>query len=278
VIVRESLSRFDLLNEEFLAQNILNEKFDINLLTNKAQKLAVLASMFFMFVGGTRPEMVNKLPEKSEITKEPLIYKMAEEDFLSRDEIFKGFEELLSKYYPFSKEKPEILSAGTPGFIESINSVKPGRLDSSKIDYYDRFDREIMNAVDKLRAKGENPDPNLIKTIMIIETGMNPRKNSLGYEGFPQTKQHIINDVNNRYGVSFLVIDMYDAEKAAQFIHYYLKMVQRSQWVEDIDDLIIAYNWGLGNLRDYKKGEIELPQQTSDYLAMIGSVKNHFET
>lgn len=276
MIVRESLSRFDLLNEEFLAQNILNEKFDINLLTNKAQKLAVLASMFLMFVGGTRPEMVNNLPEKSEISKDPLIYKMVEEDFLSRDEIFNGFYDLLGKYSQKDEEKSEILSAGTPGFIESINSIKPNRLDSAKADYYDRFDGEIMKAVEKLRAKGENPDPNLIKTIMIIETGMNPRRNSLGYEGFPQTKQHIINDVNKRYGTSFLVMDMYDAEKAAQFIHYYLKMVEKSQWVEDIDDLIIAYNWGLGNLRDYKQGEKDLPVETSDYLAMFGAAKQHF--
>ena len=119
MIVRESLSRFDLLNEEFLAQNILNEKLDINLLTNKAQKLAVLASMFFMFAGETRPEVVNKLPEKSEISKNPIIYKMAEEDFLSRDEIFKGFNDILSKYYPDGKEESEILSAGTPGFIRN---------------------------------------------------------------------------------------------------------------------------------------------------------------
>jgi hypothetical protein len=278
VIVRESLNRFELLNEEFLAENILNEKFDINLLTSKAQKIAVLASMFFMFVGGTRPEIVNSLPDKAEISKDPLIYKMAQEDSLSRDQIFMGFQDLLDKYKPKKEQKSEILSAGTPGFIESINSIKPGRLDSSKIAHYDQYDADIMKAVNKLRAKGENPDPNLIKTIMIIETGMNPRKNSLGYEGFPQTKQHIINGINEKNRTGFTMMDMYVPEKAAEFIHYYLKTVQKSQWVDDIDDLIIAYNWGLGNLRDYKKGEREMPQQTADYIAMINSVKDNFGT
>lgn len=276
MIVRESLSRFDLLNEEFLAENILNEKFDINLLTNKAQRLAVLASMFLMFVGGSNPDIARKLPEKEKIAAEPVIKDLASQDYLSKDNIFLGFTGLMQKYTAEKARNPEILSAGTPGFIESINEIKPGRLSRSMIDQYDQYDDQIMSAVENLRAKGENPDPNLIKTIMIIETGMNPRKNSLGYEGFPQTKQQIINEVNKRFKTSFLMIDMYDAEKAAEFIYYYLKMVEKSMWVEDMDDLIIAYNWGLGNLKDYKKGEKELPQQTSDYLAMFGAAKDFF--
>jgi hypothetical protein len=264
-----------MLNEEFLAENILNEKFDINLLTNKAQKLAVLASMFVMFVSGTSPELVDKIPDKKVIASEPMIYKLAEEDFLSRDEIFTGFYDLLHKY---DKKPSEILSAGNPGFIESINQIKPGRLDSAKIDHYDQYDADIMKAVENLRAKGENPDPNLIKTIMIIETGMSPQKNSLGFEGFPQTKEIYINGINKKNGTSFTLSDMYNPEKAAEFIHYYLKTVEKSQWVNNLSDLIIAYNWGLGNLRDYKQGEKELPQQTVDYLAMIDGAKEHFGT
>ncbi len=97
MLVRESLSRFDLLNEDFLAENILNDKFDINLLSNKAQKLAVLASMFVMFAGGRVPELSNDL-DKKEIAQQPLILKLVDEDFLDRDEILSGFSDLLNLY------------------------------------------------------------------------------------------------------------------------------------------------------------------------------------
>ena len=288
MLVRESLSRFDLLNEDFLAENVLNEKFDINLLSSKAQKLAVLASMFVMFAGGRAPELANDL-DKKEIAKKPLMMKLADEDFLERDNIFTSFDDLLSLY----KQKdqvaaaPEILQA-TPEFIESINKIKPGRLDTANIERYNQFDDAILKAAANLEAKGEDPNQDLIKAIMIIETGMNPTKNKLGFEGFPQTKEHIINGweddstgvfhpgINQRYGTNFTMKDMYDAEKAAEFIHYYLKTVAKSKHVNDLQDMIIAYNWGIGNLGAYKRGEKKLPDQSKDYVKMIDVMQDYF--
>ena len=122
---------------------------------------------------------------------------------------------------------------------------------------------------------------------MMIETGMNPTKNSLGYEGFPQTKEHIINGwkdkkgtfhpgINQKFGTDFTLEQMYDAEKAAEFIHYYMKTVARSDYVDDLKDMIIAYNWGVGNLAKYKRGEKELPQQSSDYVKMVDVMQDYF--
>lgn len=275
MLVRESLSRFDLLNEEFLAENVLNEKIDINLIANKAKKIGILSAMFlkFMLLGMHSP--AEDLPKKEEIAKDPIILSMADEDHLSRDEIFTGFEDLFSKYFQ-EKEEPRIFSAGNPGFIESINQVKPGRLDSSKIAQYDQYDDSIIAAVDSLKAQGEDADPNLIKAMMIIETGMKPRRNSLGYEGFPQTKQFVIDGINNRYGTNFTMADMYNAEESAKFIHYYLKAISKSQHVENLSDLIIAYNWGIGNLGKWKRGERELPQQSVDYIKMVDTMQNFF--
>ena len=288
MLVRESLSRFDLLNDEFLAENILNEKFDINLLTNNAQKIAVLASMFLMFAGGRAPQVANKI-DKDTVAKQPMIYRMAEEDFLSRDEIFTGFTDLLTQFQDEKvadePAKPEILSAGEAGFIEAINLIKPGRLDTAKIDHYDQYDNEILAAVKQLEAKGEDPNADLIKSIMLIETGMTPVKNNLGYEGFPQTKERIINGwtdkkgkfhpgINQKHGTNFTMKDMYHPGKAAEFIHYYLKSTSKSSYVNDLKDLIIAYNWGVGNLGKYKKGEKELPQQTADYIKMVDTMQD----
>jgi hypothetical protein len=127
----------------------------------------------------------------------------------------------------------------------------------------------------------------LIKAIMLIETGMNPTKNSLGFEGFPQTKEHILNGrtdksgkfhpgINQRYGTNFTMKDMYNAEKAAEFIHYYLKTVAKSSYVNNLQDMIIAYNWGIGNLGAYKRGEKELPDQSKDYVKMINVMQDYF--
>ena len=180
-----------------------------------------------------------------------------------------------------------IISIGTPGLIDDVNSIKPGRLDSTKIAQYDQYDKEILDALDELKKKGENPDPNLIKVIMVIETGMNPVKNSLGFEGFPQTKNHIINGwtdkegkfhpgINQKHGTNFTMDDMYKPGKSAQFIYYYLKSLLRSDNVETTPDLLVAYNWGVGNLGKYKKGKKDLPDQSADYVSMFNAMEPYF--
>jgi len=283
--VNESLDRFSLLDNDFLAENVLNEKLDINAISNKAKKLGVLASMFLMFAVGKSPEIQSKLPDKGTIEKSPLMINLAQEDHLSKDEVFKGFTDMLNLY---KKEEPKrIMSAGDKGFIDSVNEIQPGRLDSALIARYDQYDEDILRAVDSLKAKGEEVDANLIKAIMLIETGMKPSKNSLGFEGFPQTKEYILNGwkddkgkfhpgINQKYGTSFTMKDMYDANKSAEFIHYYIKGLQKSKWVENIEDTIIAYNWGMGNLAKWKRGEKDLPSQSVNYVKMLKAMKDYF--
>ena len=187
MIVRESLSRFDLLDDGFLAENILNEKLDINLIANKAKRTGILAAMFlkFLLISGTGSTGITENPpEKKQIEQDPIILSLASQDNLTKDEIFTGFDSLWKKYMGQEeevKEEKRIFSAADPGFIDAINMIKPGRLDTSKVARYDKYDDQILAAADKLNAKGENADPNLIKAMMIVETGMNPRKNSLGY-------------------------------------------------------------------------------------------------
>jgi|AntAceMinimDraft_18_1070375.scaffolds.fasta_scaffold01445_6 lysozyme len=96
MLVRESINRFMMLNEDFLAENILNEKININSIVDTSKKLGVLASMFLMFANSKTSEMT--LPNKDLISKEPVIINMSQEDFLSRDEIFTEFETLLNLY------------------------------------------------------------------------------------------------------------------------------------------------------------------------------------
>ena len=282
--VNESLDRFALLNNDFLAENVLNEKLDINAITNQTKKLGVLASMFLMFAVGKAPDMQSKLPEKSELEKTPMLINMAQEDHLSRDDVFNGFDNMLDL---FKKEEPKLFSAGdvipakaiplkNKSFIEAVNGIKFGRLDPNKIDQYDQYDEAILKAAENLKAKGEKVNADFLKAIMIIETGMNPVKNKWGFEGFPQTKIHTIESINERNGTNFTMEDMYDAEKAAEFIHYYLKTVEKSKHVNSLEDMIIAYNWGIGNLGKYKRGEKELANQPKDYVKMFKAMEKHF--
>jgi hypothetical protein len=293
MLVCESLDRFMMLNEDFLAENVLNEKIDINMIKDRTKKSAVLAALFVKFLlisGTTTPAEVKQLPPKPEIAQEPLIMRLAEDPNLNKQEMFNGFLNLWDEMKEEKKEERKIFSAAEPGFIDQVNKIVPGRLDTSQIARYDKYDDSILAAAENLKKKGEKVNPNLIKAMMIVETGMNPRKNSLGYEGFPQTKEHIINGwtndstgvfhpgINQRYGTNFTIKDMYNPEKAAEFMHYYMKAVSKSKHVKDLKDLIIAYNWGVGNLRKYKKGEKELPKESADYYAMVDTMKGFFPT
>lgn len=277
MLVCESLDRFMMLNEDFLAENVLNEKLDINAIKDYGKKVGVLTSMFLMFAGGTKPELVNKLPDKQVLANSPMMLQMAGEDYLQRDDIFKGFKEMMNLYQGGAEQaEKKIMSAADPGFIESINAIQNGRLDTSLIQRYDQYDSEILAAVDSLKAKGEDADADFIKSIMMIETGMNPVKNHLGFEGFPQTKQWLIDAVNEKYGTKFTMKGMYDAYEASQFIHYFTKMIEKNGHVDSLEDVIIAYNWGTGNLGKWKRGEKKLPLQSANYVKMLNAMQDYF--
>jgi len=293
MLVCESLDRFMMLNEDFLAENVLNEKIDINLIKDKTKRAGVLAALFVKFLlisGTTTPKEGETLPPKPEIAQEPLILRLAEDPNLNKQKMFNGFLDLWDDMKEEKVEEKKIFSAGDEGFIEAINRIKPGRLDTANIARYDKYDDSILKAAENLKAKGEDANPNLIKAMMIIETGMNPVKNYLGFEGFPQTKEHIINGwtedstgvfhpgINQKFGTDFTLKDMYNPEKAAEFMHYYMKAVSKSKYVQDLKDLIIAYNWGVGNLMAYKKGKKELPKQSEDYVKMVDVMQNYFPT
>ena len=170
---------------------------------------------------------------------------------------------------------PKIFSPSKE-LIDEINKIKPNFLSIKKLEQYNQYDKNILNVTDLLKNKGEKPNPELIKAIMLMETGMKPTKNEKGFFGFPQTKSYIINSVNKRNKTNFTVADMYNPEKSAEFIYYYLKTTSKSMYVNNTRDLIIAYNWGIGNLGKYKRGEESLPKETNDYVDMFNIIKKYF--
>jgi len=161
-----------------------------------------------------------------------------------------------------------------PDVIDKLNEISPNRFSKEITSYYDQYDDKISEAVNELNSIGETADADAIKAVMLIETGMRPRKNSLGYEGFPQTKAYIVNSINDKYGTNFTMDDMYDPKKSAKFIHYFLKDVNKSMYVNNLTDSLIAYNWGVGNLKKLRRGERSLPEETSNYIKLANILLN----
>jgi len=84
------------INEEFIAQEILNEKFDINFIKDKVKKAAILASMFLLMSSGRG---VENLPSKQEIQNNPKITTLVNKENLSWEEISKNLQDLFYSYY-----------------------------------------------------------------------------------------------------------------------------------------------------------------------------------
>jgi hypothetical protein len=116
-----------------------------------------------------------------------------------------------------------------------------------------------------------------IKAIMMIESGMIPRKNRLGFQGFPQTKWKYVKPINKKFGTSFSMKDLYDPEKSAQFIHYYLKALEPISYVNDFEDFAASYNMGVGNYKKYLQGKRKMKDETKEYVRLAKTMMNHIE-
>ena len=158
--------------------------------------------------------------------------------------------------------------------INQLAGVNKKRFTSKYLDRYNQFDDKIEGALNSLIEIGERPNMSLIKAIMMIETGMIPRKNSLGFRGFPQTKMKFVRPINKKFGTKFSMKDLDDPEKSAQFIHYYLKALEPLHYVNNIEDYAASYNWGVGNYKKYLEGKKEMPEETKEYINLAKIMLN----
>lgn len=208
-------------------------------------------------------------PQQAEVmsTDVAAIEQIARNDNMSKEEAYDLTDHLVLSE---ETETSDLFTMDDEALISALNTVVKKRFSSRKADQYDQYDAEIAQAVEELKAEGENPPPaKFLKAMMLIETGMRPRKNHLGYEGFPQTKKKFVNSINKRNGTDFKMRDMYDAKESAKFIHYYIKTIKRSEYVKNDIEAVGAYNWGTGNWAKYKQGLKKLPKETKDYMDLV---------
>jgi hypothetical protein len=159
--------------------------------------------------------------------------------------------------------------------ISDLAKINKRRFTSKYVDRYNQFDDLIENSLEKLKEEGESPNMSLIKAIMMVETGMIPRENPKGFHGFPQTKWKYVKPINRKFGTNFTMSDMYNPEKSAQFIHYYLKALEPISYVNSVDDLLASYNWGVGNYKKFLEGKKErMPSETKEYISLVKAMLN----
>jgi len=85
MIVSESLYLF--VNEEYIAEQIINERLNINSIKNYAKKALVLAALFILSTGNP------KIP-KEQLAQTPTIQELAKKHNLSHEDLLKGFSQL----------------------------------------------------------------------------------------------------------------------------------------------------------------------------------------
>ena len=118
-----------------------------------------------------------------------------------------------------------------------------------------------------------------INKIIQIESSGNPKAYNPKTQdiGLMQITPICLEDYNN-YNPDYTTIDLYTPEInkiiGTWYINYRIpRMLNYYNIPDTIENRLIAYNWGIGNLIKYTKGELELPKETKEYLEKYDNIK-----
>ncbi len=94
MLIAESVYPF--LNEDFLAEEILNERIDFNSIKDKAKKLGILASLFLLTASN---KGFKDLPSKQELVSSKSLIYLAQQPYVSKDNVQEEFDQLFDFYF-----------------------------------------------------------------------------------------------------------------------------------------------------------------------------------
>jgi len=132
-------------------------------------------------------------------------------------------------------------------------------------------------------SESQNINFNLVRAIIDVESDWNPRaKSRAGAIGLMQIMGITFDDVKQRGDVcpSFEAIDqgdsisvLYSPEKNLNYGTCYLNILYNREGVKDMELLLAAYNWGIGNVRDNCGDTFDscsnIPKETQDYIPKV---------
>ena len=110
--------------------------------------------------------------------------------------------------------------------------------------------------------------------IAMIESSNNPMayNEKSGAVGLYQITLPALKDYNLAHiRGGYSLEDMYNQDKAYIVANWYLnnkipRYLNNLNIEDTIENRLISYNWGIGNLNKYKKGLLQLPKETKDYI------------
>jgi len=115
-----------------------------------------------------------------------------------------------------------------------------------------------------------NPKINYQKIIMIESGGnrlaYNKHTQAIGLMGItPICLKHFNKANNKKYKLGELFIEEINIEVGVWYIGWIKEQLKEMKLLT-VDNVLICYNWGLGNFKKYIKGEKKLPEETENYL------------
>jgi len=114
-------------------------------------------------------------------------------------------------------------------------------------------------------------DDTLLDQLAFVESTNNPKAVSpAGAQGMYQWMPHAAKDPG--YGVKG-GFDPFDPVASRQASMQYLRGLQKAHPDWSPEEILQAYNWGIGNMKKYKAGQIkEMPIETADYAKKFSPV------
>ncbi|AKI96735.1 lytic transglycosylase domain-containing protein [Kosmotoga pacifica] len=125
---------------------------------------------------------------------------------------------------------------------------------------------QIREWVQKVIAK-PRPDADLMIAIATVESSLNPvaYNERTKAAGLFQLTPIYLKDLRERFA---LPTDPFDPEQATKGATVYVSWLMK-QFPEDLTLVLASWNWEIGNVRKWLKGEKELPEETRNFVHRV---------
>jgi soluble lytic murein transglycosylase-like protein len=178
----------------------------------------------------------------------------------------KEYESILNDIDAFISQSNE--SAITPNNSnneEQLNIIRQSLMQSDKPSYKG-LSGDLEQHIDNMSAKYNVP-ASLIRAVISVESNGNPNaKSSVGAQGLMQLMEGTAKDLG--------VTDRYNPYQNIEGGTKYLGQLL-NRYNGNVDQALMAYNWGLGNVDKYNAGKItNIPKETQNYVAKVNKYYN----